>query len=893
MSNGRVDVVSSKLESVYKRGVGGCQGGCRQRAATTQNKGALRMKLGVGVLRRAGVAVLLVGGVLLGVLAGSLATAHPAAAQQIVVEGNRRVEASTIQSYFRLGPGERLDEIKINSAYKALIDTGLFQDVQIRRAGNQIIVTLVEAPVINRVAFEGNKRVKDEQLTPEIQSKARGTFSRAAVQADVQRILEIYRAAGRYDITVDPKIIELPNNRVDLVFEITEGPKTTVKHIVFVGNNAFSDRRLKDVIKTAETGILSFLKNNDLYDRDRLEADRELLRRFYLKNGYADVRVSSSLAEYDPARHGFVVTFTIEEGDLYRFGAVEVLSNVADINAGALRARLRMRSGAVYNAEQVEKTVEDMTVEMSKLGYAFAQVRPRGDRDFAAHIINVTFVVEQGARAYIERINIRGNTRTRDYVIRREFEIAEGDAYNRVLIDRAERRLKNLNYFKVVRITNEPGSAPDRVVVNVDVEEQSTGDFSIAGGYSTAQGFLAEVSVAERNLLGTGQFAKAAVQYGQFARGIDLSYADPYFLDYRFLLGVDLFAKQTLQNTYQSYESRMIGGGLRTGLALREDLGLTLRYSAYEQKITLPGSFNNCNDINPDFITSFPTPDKVTDGTFPVPPNAVLANCFVDGEASLAIKTSALQGNVWTSLVGYNLVFNTLDNNKAPTSGLIAELRQDFAGLGGDVSFLRTTTDWRYYYEVYSDIVLMLRAQGGNVMGFGHQSVTNPASGVTLTDLPGLRMLDQFFMGPNLVRGFAYSGIGPRDLTPGTNFDALGGTMYWGATAEVQFPIPGVPKDLGVRLAVFSDAGSLWNYAGPTQAQLQTLFLGQTIIPSDDSMHIRASVGAGILWDSPFGPLRLDYAKAFMKEDCAPVSVVGGPQCDKLQAIRFGGGTKF
>jgi outer membrane protein insertion porin family len=850
------------------------------------------MRLWAGVVRKVGVAVFLFGGVVFVIVAGAIATAESAAAQQIVVQGNRRVEASTIQSYFRLGPGERLDDIKLDNAYKALINTGLFQDVQIRRAGAQIIVTVVEAPVINRVAFEGNRRLKDEQLSQEVQSKPRGTFSRAVVQADVQRILEVYRAAGRYDIRVDPKIIELPNNRVDLVFEISEGPKTTVKSIVFVGNRAFSDRRLRDVIKTAETGILSFLKSADLYDRDRIEADRELLRRFYLKNGYADVRIVSSVAEYDPERRGFVVTFSIEEGDLYRFGIIDIVSNVRDVDPGVLSARLRMRTGAVYNAEQVEKTVEDMTVEMSKRGYAFAQVRPRGDRDFEGRIINVTFVLEQGARVYIERINVRGNTRTRDNVIRREFDIAEGDAYNRVLIDRAERRLKNLNYFKTVKITNEPGSAPDRIVINVDLEEMSTGDFSIAGGYSTAQGWLAEVSVAERNLLGRGHFIKGAVQYGQYARGADFSFAEPYFLDYRVLAGIDLFYKETLQNNYQSYDSRTIGGGLRFGLPLREDLSILLRYSAYQQEIDLPARFNNCNNVNPDFINTFPTPDAIAAGLFTVPVGSPLANCFIDGEASLAIKSATLQGSVWTSLVGYNLIFNTLDNNKVPTSGLFAELRQDFAGVGGDVSFLRTTGDVRYYYEIYSDFVLMLRGQAGHITGFGSQTVTNPATGVTQT-LPGLRMLDHFFMGPNLVRGFASSGIGPRDLTPGTNFDALGGTMYWGTTAELQFPIWGVPKDLGVRLAVFADAGSVWNYNGPTQAQLQTLFAGQTITPSDDGMKVRASVGAGILWDSPFGPLRLDYAYALAKEDCNPPFAVGGSQCDKTQAIRFGGGTKF
>ena len=848
------------------------------------------MKLWVSVLRRAGLAVILLGVVIMGAAIGSIATADGAAAQQIVVQGNRRVEASTIQSYFRLTPGERLDDFKIDTAYKALISTGLFQDVQIRRAGAQIVVTVVEAPVLNRVQFEGNRRVKDDVLVQEVQSKPRGTFSRPVVQADVQRILEIYRAAGRYDIRVEPKVIELPNNRVDLVFEVTEGPKTTVKRINFVGNKAFSDGRLSDVIKTAQTGLLSFLKSADVYDRDRIEADRELLRRFYLKSGYADIRIVSTLTEFDPEARGFVVTFTIEEGDLYRFGTVEVVSTVRDVDPGALRARLKMRSGGVYNAEAVERTVEDMTVEMSKRGYAFAQVRPRGDRDLQTRIINVAFVVEQGARVYIERLNIRGNSRTRDYVIRREFEIAEGDAYNRVLMDRAERRLKNLNFFKTVRITNEPGSAPDRVVINVEVEEMPTGEFSIAGGYSTAQGFMGEISVAERNLLGRGQFAKAAIQYGQYARGFELSFAEPYFLDNRVLLGVDAFYKQTLQNNYQSYDSKTLGGGLRLGLPLREDLSITLRYSAYEQEVTLPDRFNNCNNVNPNFINTFPTPDRVLDGTFTVPPGAALANCFLDGEASLAIKQAMGQGDVWTSLVGYTLAFNTLDNNKVPTNGLYAELRQDFAGLGGDVSFMRTIGDLRYYYELYSNIVLMLRGQAGHITGFGNQEATDPFGNIV--QLPGLRMLDHFFMGPNLVRGFATSGIGPRDLTAGTNFDALGGTMYWGATAELQFPIPGVPKEVGVRLAVFADAGSLWNYQGPSQLQLQQIFAGQTITPSDNDMHVRASVGAGILWDSPFGPLRLDYAHAFMKQECGPF-VTGGPQCDKVQAIRFGGGTKF
>lgn len=504
------------------------------------------MKFWVRV-RELAVAGLVLGGVLVGVSIASLAAANFAVAQtatSIVVEGNRRVESDTIRSYFRVQPGERLDPLKADEGIKALIATGLFADVRPTWSGNRLIITVVENQVISRVQFEGNKRVKDEQFSQEIQSKPRGSLSRPQVQADVQRIVEIYRRNGRYDVRVEPKIIDRPNNRVDLVFEINEGGKTTVKEIEFVGNRAYSTWRLRDVIKTGQSNILSFLKNNDLYDPDRIESDRELLRRFYLKNGYADVRIVSAVAEFDPRRNGFVLAFTIEEGDRYAFGAVDIQVGVRDVDPAALRSKLRFSPGQTYNVEAVEKSTEEMTIEMSKRGYAFAQVRPRGDRNFETRQISIVFAVEEGARAYIERINVRGNTRTRDHVIRREFDIAEGDAYNRVLVDRAERRLRNLNYFKSVKVTNEPGSASDRIILNVEVEEQSTGEFSVAGGYSTADGFVAEVSVGERNLLGRGQIARAAVTYGQRTRGVEFSWGEPYFLDYRLAFGIDVFAKQ-------------------------------------------------------------------------------------------------------------------------------------------------------------------------------------------------------------------------------------------------------------------------------------------------------------------------------------------------------------
>lgn len=807
------------------------------------------MKLCVQLVRGLGFAAVVLGGVICasvtaGVMAPGIALAQ--SANSIVVEGNRRVEADTVRSYFRPGPGGRIGPLEIDDALKSLYATGLFQDVRIVPSGGRIVVTVVENPVINRVAFEGNKKSKDEQLALEVQSKPRGTLSRPMVQADVQRIIEIYRRNGRFDVRVEPKIIDLPNNRVDLVFEINEGEKTGVKEITFVGNSAFSSSRLKDVIKTSQSNWFSFLQTTDIYDPDRIESDRDLLRRFYLKHGYADVRIVSAVGEYDPARKGFVITFTIEEGGQYHVGTVDVISNVRAVSPDSLRSKLKVGPGGVYNAELVEKSVEDMTIEASKRGYAFAAVRPRGDRNFESKTINLVFVVEEGPRAYIERINIRGNVRTRDYVIRREFDIGEGDAYNRALIDRAERRLKNLNFFKSVKITNEPGSAPDRVVVNVDVEEMSTGEFSISGGYSTADGFLAEVSVAERNLLGRGQYARASVMYGQRSRGVELNFVEPYFLDYRLAFGVDLFAKRTIASSYVSYDTETIGSNLRFGFALTEETSLQLRYSIYRQKITLPDYLNDCG----------PTTTPNTPGYLAV------TNCYANGEASLPVRLELSRGATVTSLLGYTLAYNTLDNNKNPTSGLLAELKQDFAGVGGDVNFVRTTGQVNNYYEVFPDVVSLIKIQGGNISGWGNK---------------GLRMLDHFQMGPNLVRGFAPSGFGPRDLTFGTTNDAIGGTLFWGASAELQTPLYFLPKEIGIKAAAFFDAGSLWGYKGPTSIPST----GE-VMTVGDSMTVRSSAGVGLIWDSPFGLLRFDVAYPISKQSY-----------DRTQIFRFGGGTRF
>jgi outer membrane protein insertion porin family len=810
----------------------------------------------------------------------------------IEVVGNRRVEVETIRSYFKAGPGGSLSAGAIDDGLKALIETGLFQDVRISRAGGHLVVTVIENPVINRVAFEGNKKVKDEQLSSEIQSKPRGTLSRPTVQADAQRILEIYRHSGRYDVTVNPEIIEQPNNRVDLIFTITEGGKTSVRSIEFVGNSYYSSYRLKDVIKTRESNLLSFLGGNDVYDPDRVEADRDLIRRYYLKHGFADVQVVAALTEYDPERKGFLVTFKIDEGQQYRVGSVDVLSSIPSLDGVALRSYSRVNVGSVYNVEAVEKTVEDMQIEASRRGFAFAVVRPRGDRNFEAHTVSVVFAIEEGPRNYIERINIHGNTRTRDYVIRREFDISEGDAYNRALVDRAERRLKNLDYFKTVKITSEPGSSSDRVILNVDLEEKSTGDFSISGGYSTSDGALAEVSISERNLLGRGLFAKAAVQYGQYARGLTLSFVDPYLLDYRVGLGMDAFYREQLANSYVSYNTKTIGFSPRLGFQLREDLTLQLRYSIYEQQVTLPAYLNSCNNnpFNP-LMPFNPSPAWVNlngaasaNALGAVDASGIGLWCYSGGQASLPVRLELAKGHTLTSALGYSLLYNTLDNNRNPTEGLSLEFREDFAGVGGDVSYLKTQFDGKYYTPLVADVIGIAHVQTG---------MLNSING------NGVRMLDNFQMGPNLVRGFAPNGIGPRDINPFGTQDALGGTKYWGASLEVQMPFWFLPKEVGLKGAVYADAGGLWDYRGPT-ANFGTAEVNvpgctpPTNFPQVPSAGtclglqynganvVRSSVGVGLVWASPFGPLRFDYA----------IPLTKGTN-DRVQQFRFGGGTSF
>ena len=735
-----------------------------------------------------------------------LMAAQAVAAETITVEGNRRIDAETVRSYFHASPDGRYDEVARDVALKALIATNLFETVKIERSGGGLLVHVTEAKVLGRVAFEGNKKIKDEELTAAVQSKASGSLQRAMVQADVNRIIEAYRRKGRDEVSVVPQIIDRGNERVDLVFDITEGKKTTVHQINFTGNHVFGDRQLKAVIKTSASNLLSFLTGGDVYDPDRVDDDRELIRNYYRNHGYADASVSSARAEYDPATKGFTLTFTIDEGQLYRFGDISVACNVQGLDPDKLRRLLVPKNGAMFDGSALDKTTEALAIEMSKLGYPFAHATPRMTRDPIAQRVDVAFVIDQGQRTYVERIEIHGNLKTRDYVIRREFDFGEGDAYNKTLIDRAERRLKNLNYFKTVKITTRPGSAPDRVVLDVEAVDGQTGDFNVAGGYSTTDGWMGEVKVGDRNFLGSGDSVQATVNYGQYGRGGSISVTDPSLFANHVSGGVEVFDHQTFTSPYQSYGSNTYGANFVVGTPVTETTLVQWRYSLYDQNIT----------IDPASLAATP---------------------------SLPVRQAAAAGPQLVSAVGDTVTYNTLDNNKLPTNGIKAQLSQDIAGLGGDVRFLRTAEDVRYYQSLGGDLTGMVRAQGGYITGFGGSQVP---------------MINNFFGGPTMVRGFAPAGFGPRDLTPGSTMDNVGGSMYWATTAELQSAIPGIPQEYGLRGSAFVDAGSVFGYKGATS------FAGQTAQIANSNV-MRSSVGVGLTWASPFGALTVNYAVPLSK----------------------------
>ena len=727
----------------------------------------------------------------------------------ITVTGNRRLGADTIRSYFHAGPGGHFGAAERDAALKALYASGLFRDVKIAQEGERILVVVVENPTIARVAIEGNRKLKDDDLKKDMQSKAGGPLSKPLVHDDVIRMLELYRMRGYYDVQIAPKTIAARNEQINLVFEIKEGEKVGVRQIAFAGNASYSDTKLKAVIKTGVTNLLSFALDNDSYDADRVENDRELLRKFYRAHGYDDVRVVAS-ASYDAGKGGIVVVFKVEEGAQYRIGTVNIKSSMKSVDAAALRPYLRTQVGDIFDADAVDRTVDDLATELAKSGAPFAAVNVRSVPNRARRSINLIYAIAEGKRLYVERIDIHGNTKTRDEVIRREFDFGEGDAYNRALVDRAERHLKALGYFKTVKIAVQPGSAPDRVALDVTVEEDKTGSFFISGGYSASDGVLAQITISENNFMGTGDILKTALTYGQYSRGIDVAFTDPWFLGQRMSAGVDLFGKQTFANSNQSFNTSLYGARFSLGTPVNENLGVSWNYAIYNQGLTLDPSL---------------------------------------GTASLPIQQAARAGSYWVSSIGNGITYSTLDNARNPTSGIRAQFNNDLAGLGGAAKFARNTDDVRLYHEIAGDVVGMVHAQSGYVSPWGGQQ---------------LPLLDGFFGGPQLVRGFAPNGFGPRDITPGTTMDNLGGNLYWATSAELQAPMPLVSPDAQLKVALFSDTGSLW----ATNSSSATSF-ASSLTPAQqiaNSRAMRSSLGAGLIWDSMFGPIRVDYAYPIAKQ---------------------------
>jgi outer membrane protein insertion porin family len=667
--------------------------------------------------------------------------------REIRIEGSERVEAETIRSYLVIQPGDPFDNQRIDRSLKALFATGLFADVAIRREGDGLVIKVVENPIINRIAFEGNRKLSDNHLSAEVQLKPRIVFTRTKVQADVKRILELYRRNGRFAATVDPKVIQLAQNRVDLVFEIDEGASTGIKTINFIGARQYSVSRLKEVISTRESRWYRFFSSDDIYDPDRLTYDRELLRKFYLAEGYADFRVVSAVAELAPARDGFYITFTIEEGARYKFGKIDLVNQLKDVQPDTLKPLLTTKQGARYNADQVENSINKLTDALGNRGFAFVDIQPKVTRHAENRTIDIVYEVKEGPRVYVERINITGNVRTLDRVIRREFRLVEGDAFNSAKMRRSQHRIRNLGFFKKVDVTNDPGSAPDKTIVNVAVEEQSTGEFSFGVGFSTTDGPLADISIRERNLLGRGQDLRLAFTIAQRVQQLDFSFTEPYFLDRNMAAGVDAFELTRNQQSQSQFDQQSIGGSLRVGYQITEPLRQTLKYTLRKDRI-----FN------------------------------------VASNASLFIKEQA--GERITSSVGQVLLYDKRDSPKDPSDGYYIQLATDVAGIGGDVRYLRSVVTGGYFYSFAPQWVLSLLAEAGDIYGLGDT----------------VRIEDRFFVGGDNLRGFASAGIGPRDTKTS---DALGGKVYYTGTVQLGFPL-GLPQELGITGRVFTDIGSLW-----------------------------------------------------------------------------------
>ena len=746
----------------------------------------------------------------------SASVAEAAVIRNVQVRGTERAGEDAVRANLTIRPGVSFTNADIDESVKRLYSTGYFSDVRISVSGSTLVVSVSENQLINQVVFNGNRKIKDDKLAAVVRTQPLGPYNQELINADVERIREAYSAIGRSDVEITTQTASVGQGRVNLAFVINEGDRTKIANINFVGNEAYGDGRLQSVILTKESGPLSFLTRKDVYNADKLRADEDALRQFYYNHGYPDFRIISSEAVLDEATNQYNITFTVEEGPRYRFGDVVDESTVEGVNSEDLQGLVRTRTGDTYDAGDVQKSMEAISQRVASAGYPFARVTPRGDRNFANQTVGVSYLVDQGERAYVERIEVRGNTRTRDYVIRREFDFSEGDAFNQQMVSRAKRRLEALGYFTTVNISTSQGSAPDRVVVIVDVEDQPTGSFGIGAGYSAGgDGLILEASIEEKNFLGRGQFIRIAVGGGlDDARSYNLSFTEPYFLGYRLAAGFDIFRSQTSSESYYDYQEQ--GVTLRVTAPITEDLATTFRYTYKEIQYDGEG----------------------------------------DWRSGLSAPYEALveEGGFVQSSVSQTLTYNTLDNNTLAREGIYASITHEYAGLGGDSEYYKVYGRGRYFHLLSeeADIIGSVAVGGGHVVGTGDN----------------LNVFDQFQLGGRLVRGFENNGIGPRM----TNGDAIGGTTYFTASAEVTFPMPAFPEDFGLRGALFADAGTLYG----NDVDLR----GEAVQGTD--MAWRASVGAGIQWASPFGSIRFDYAFPIVKEDF-----------DETQEFRFSMANQF
>ena len=666
-------------------------------------------------------------------------------ATEIRVEGAQRIEAETVRSYVPIKPGEEITPRKLDEALKKLFATGLFADVVVRQAGTAVVVRVVENPVINRIAFEGNKRIEDNVLRQEVRLKPRIVYTRSRVQEDVQRLIEIYRRSGRFAASVEPKVIQLEQNRVDLVFEIDEGELTQIRRISFIGNRVYDDSDLRSVIQTKESAWYRFLTSDDNYDPDRMSFDRELLRRFYLNKGYADFRVVSAIAELAPDRNGFFVTFTIEEGKQYRFGKISVKSAIKELTAAGLRDTVDIANGESYNAEKVENAITGLTDVVGTKGFAFVDIRPRVKRDRKKRQIDVAFDIQEGPKVYVERVDIRGNVRTIDPVIRREIPLVEGDAFNAAKLRRAQKNIRGLRFFSKVDIKNVPGSAPDKTRLDVKVQEESTGEISLGAGFSSSVGLLADIGIRERNLLGRAQDLALKFQISASSSEIDLKYTDPYFLDRKLLGGFDLFRTTRDLGDESSFDRRSIGGVLRLGYDYYDRWSQRWQYK-----------------LSADDVTN------------------------VASTASLAVQQQ--QGESTVSSIGQTLTYDARDDKLTPREGFLSSYSASFAGIGGTVRYLKNSLTATQYVPLSDSVVTALSASGGYLLPIGDDA----------------RIIDRFFLGGRSLRGFAPYGVSPRDRA---SEDAVGGEWFYTGSVQFQFPL-GLPNEFGVKGRAFTDLGS-------------------------------------------------------------------------------------